>query len=92
MDFAYMKKRLMYYQFDYDDFRRGQYAEGYFSYEKDGFGRVCYTQEDVLTELEKAISEHFHDPDTYLRRADAFFDLCDDHNCERTYNTIKERC
>ncbi len=92
MDFAYMKKRLMYYQFDYDDFRRGQYAEGYFSYEKDGFGRVCYTQEDVLTELEKAISEHFHNPDAYLRRADAFFDLCDDHNCERTYNTIKERC
>ena len=90
MDFAYMKKRLMYYQFDVDDFRRGQYAEGYFSYEQDGFGKVCYTQEEVLRELETAVREHFVNPAVYVQRHDTFFDLCDANNCERTYRAVKE--
>ena len=90
MDFAYMQKRLMYYQFDYEDFRRGQYPEGYFSYEKDGFGKVCYKIDAVVSELEKAVSENFSNPDEYLTRHKNFFDLYDSHNCERNYNAIKE--
>lgn len=90
MDFAYMNKRLMYYQFDYDDFRRGQYAEGYFDYEKDGFGRVCYTLEDALDEIKNAIAEGLAQPDEYSERRRAFFDLCDDKNCERNYNAVRE--
>lgn len=92
MDFAYMKKRLMYFQFDYDDFRRGQYAEGYFSYEKDGFGKVCYTQEEAVEELTTAVREQYTNPQEYAERDNAFFDLCDGQNCERTYQAIKERC
>lgn len=90
MDFAYMNKRLMYYQFDYDDFRRGQYPEGYFSYEKDGFGKVCYELEPALDELEQAITQGFTNPDEYSRRHDSFFDLYDTNNCERNYTAIKE--
>ncbi len=88
MDFAYMKKRLMYYQFDYDDFRKGQYPEGYFSYEKDGFGPVCYRAEDALNELENAAKENFVNDAGYLAKHDAFFDLYDTSNCERNYNAI----
>ncbi|MGN0470640.1 MAG: CDP-glycerol glycerophosphotransferase family protein [Acutalibacteraceae bacterium] len=90
MDFAYMQKRLMYYQFDYEDFRRGQYPEGYFSYEKDGFGRVCYNTDEVVSEFKNAVSENFVNPDEYLTRHKNFFDLYDTHNCERNYNAIKE--
>lgn len=90
MDFAYMKKRLLYYQFDVADFRKGQYAEGYFSYEQDGFGKVCYTQEEVLAELAAAIEDGFENPSVYTERAAAFFDLYDDNNCERTYHAVKE--
>ena len=90
MDFAYMKKRLMYYQFDYEDFRKGQYGEGYFSYEKDGFGKVCYTIETALNEIERAVNEDFGNEDIYLKRHDAFFDLYDKNNCERNYRAIKE--
>lgn len=90
MDFAYMQKRLMYYQFDYEDFRRGQYPEGYFSYEKDGFGRVCYNTDEVVNEFKNAVSENFVNPDEYLTRHKNFFDLYDTHNCERNYNAIKE--
>lgn len=90
MDFAYMKKRLLYYQFDYKDFRKGQYGEGYFSYKKDGFGKVCYTLETTLDELETAVKEHFQNPNEYLKRHDVFFDLYDTNNCERNYRAIKE--
>ncbi len=90
MDFAYMKKRLMYYQFDYEDFRRGQYAEGYFDYERDGFGRVCYTLDEALDEIKTAIAQGFAEPEEYLARRNDFFDLCDDKNCERTYLAVRE--
>lgn len=90
MDFAYMKKPMLYYQFDYNMFRKGQYQEGYFSYENDGFGKVCHTLPEVLGELERAAAEHFAEPQEYRRRAEQFFDLCDDRNCERTYDALKE--
>lgn len=90
MDFAYMKKRLMYYQFDYDDFRKGQYAEGYFDYEKDGFGKVCYDQDEALLEIKNAAAEGFAQSEEYLIRENKFFDLCDGNNCGRTYNAVKE--
>ncbi len=89
MDFAYMKKRLMYYQFDYEDFRKGQYPEGYFSYEKDGFGKVCYKLESALDELETAAREKFVNEEEYLKKHDEFFDLYDKSNCERNYRAIK---
>ena len=90
MDFAYMKKRLMYYQFDYEDFRHGQYPEGYFSYEKDGFGKVCYNLNDALDEFECAVSDKFKNPEKYISRQNEFFDLYDANNCERNYKAIKE--
>ena len=90
MDFAYMKKRLMYYQFDYEDFRKGQYGEGYFSYEKDGFGKVCYDLETALNEIERAVGEKFANESVYLKRHDEFFDLYDKNNCERNYRAVKE--
>ena len=85
-----MKKRLLYYQFDYKDFRRGQYPEGYFSYENDGFGPVCYDAESVFRELETAAAEDFRNQQIYLDRHDEFFDLYDTENCERNYRAVKE--
>ena len=85
-----MKKRLMYYQFDYEDFRKGQYPQGYFSYEKDGFGPVVYNAEDALDELERAAKDDFANPGEYLSKHDGFFDLYDKNNCERNYQAITE--
>ena len=55
-DFAYMKKSLSYYHFDYDRFTKEHYQKGYFSYDKDGFGPVCKTEESLLLGLEKSAS------------------------------------
>lgn len=88
MDFAYMGKPLLYYQFDQEDFRRYQYAAGYFDYARDGFGPVCETLGDVREALRRWEERGRTNEDVYLERGRAFFTIHDDHNCKRIYQAI----
>lgn len=90
MDFAYMKKPLIYYQFDYEQFRSGHHPEGYFSFKDDGFGPVCTTWNGVVENLKNAFhkEEGFVNEDKYLSRHEKYFDLFDDENCKRNYDAI----
>lgn len=90
MDFAYMKKPLLYFQFDYEMYRKGHYLEGYFSYEKDGFGKVCRTPELLFQEMEKILEEDFRMEESYRRRAEEFYETFDAGNCERNYQAIRK--
>ena len=88
MDFAYMDKPLIYYQFDYNEFRKGHLEEGYFNYEQDGFGPVCYTDIElmnVLLNFEKVILENNF---KFQERRNNFFTLKDNKNCQRAYEAI----
>lgn len=87
-DFAYMKKPVLYYQFDYEKYRRAQYQEGYFSYKVDGFGEVVSDEDTLLAELEKILEGDIQMPSIYQSRVDKFFAFHDDKNCERTYQAI----
>lgn len=88
-DFAYMKKPLIYYQFDYDKYRKGQYQEGYFSYKDDGFGPVVYTEDALFAEIEKCIADDLKMPRKYSDRTEDFFAFRDCDNCRRTYKAIQ---
>lgn len=89
MDFAYMRKPMLYYQFDEEKFRQGQYPEGYFSYKRDGFGPFCATLEDVCVHLEHFMANGLAGEPLYTQREEAFFPLYDTNNCERNYEAIK---
>lgn len=89
MDFAYMRKPMLYYQFDEEKFRRGQYPEGYFSYKDDGFGPFCATLEDVCHDLERFMANGLAGEQLYSQREEAFFPLYDTDNCKRNYLAIK---
>lgn len=52
-DFAYLDKPVIYYQFDKSDYREKQLQNGYFSYEKDGFGPIADTDQGVTKEIIK---------------------------------------
>lgn len=88
MDFAYMKKPLIYYQFDKETFYKEQYGEAYFRYERDGFGPVEYEIGGVRQALRKYIESGFVMEDIYKKRRDEFFDLNDSGNCERNYQAV----
>lgn len=87
MDFAYMEKPVIYYHFDYEEYREKQYADGYFSYENDGFGPICKTNKELIKTF-KEIYEN-ETKKEYIKRMNNFFELKDQNNCERIYNSIK---
>lgn len=85
MDFAYMLKPILFYQFDYEEFRKKQYGEGYYNY-KDGFG-PSYTSADKLIDGIITVYENGLDI-KYINRMNDFFELKDQNNCERIYNLL----
>lgn len=89
-DVAYMSKPVIFYHFDYDEFREKHFSEGYFSYARDGMGPVVKTEKELLTQMNKMYNgTSFVTAEEYVERADRFFPLKDRHNCERIYNEIK---
>lgn len=89
MDFAYMKKPLLYYQFDYEMFRKGHYPEGYFDYCMDGFGPVCKELNELINWTEEICKGQFQELEEYEQRINRFFDENDRQNCERTVQAIR---
>lgn len=87
-DFAYMKKPLLYYQFDYEKYRRGQYQEGYYSYSKDGFGEVACNEKALLDGLRHILQNNLLMCEEFQNKVDNFFAYRDTNNCERIYNAI----
>lgn len=89
MDFGYMRKPMIYYQFDMEKFRKGQYQKGYFEYERDGFGPVCQTLQQVEEQLRLLADRNLQIDPVYLEREKEFFPMWDQKNCERNYEAIK---
>lgn len=58
-EMAILKKPVIYYQFDKDElFSRHIYAQGYFDYDKDGFGIVVLDIDNLLYELKMRLQNH----------------------------------
>lgn len=89
-DFAYMRKPVIYYQFDKNEYRERHYKEGYFSYEKDGFGPVLEKEEDVIESLSQYVNNGFQIDSKYKNRMEVFFVPHDNANCKRTFEVIKD--
>lgn len=87
-DFAYMKKPLIYYQFDYDEYRKSHYKEGFFNYENDGFGCVVKKQSSLLVELENILK--YGIDKKYVDKVNSTFKYVDHNNCKRLYDKIME--
>lgn len=90
-DFGYLKKPVVYSQFDKDEFFAGHsYSEGYFSYEDNGFGPVCRNLESTVDALVKELENDCRNDPKYIKRIEEFYPFFDDKSCERVYNSICE--
>ncbi|MBQ8317646.1 MAG: CDP-glycerol glycerophosphotransferase family protein [Lachnospiraceae bacterium] len=91
-DFAYMRKPVVYAQFDSDMFFSGEhtYTKGYFDYEKNGFGEVLHDLDSTVDTIIDYMKNDCKMKDEYKRRAEEFFAFHDQNNCERVYNKIVE--
>lgn len=88
-DMAYMNRPVIYYQFDYDEYRAGQHPEGYYSYEKDGFGCILKNEDSLVFKLNDIVKQNFKVELEYRKRAESFFCLRDGKNCSRIFEAIE---
>ena len=89
-DFAYMKKPVVYSQFDRETFYEGHtYNQGYFSYERDGFGPVCTDYESAVKTITDLVMNDCREPEEYRQRVETFFAFTDKDNCRRVFEEIR---
>lgn len=87
-DVAYLKKPIIYYQFDQEEFRKYHYKESYFDFNRDGFGPVCTNKNELFEAIELCFENNMKMANEYEKRCDGFFKIRDDKNCERIFDEI----
>lgn len=85
-DFAYLKKPVIYYQFDKE--YHFDVDTAYFKYESDGFGPVAKNHDEIKELILNLIDNNCQMDGEYQRRVDGFFKYHDKNNSKRVYEEI----
>ncbi len=89
-DAAYLYRPILYCQFDREEFFEGHvYREGYFDYERDGFGEVEHDLDGIAARMVEYMERSCRVKEKYRKRMDGFFAFRDRKNSERVYEAIK---
>lgn len=86
-DFAYMGKPMIFFQFDYDEYRRRHFQSGYFDY-GESFGPVAGDMEALLRATEHYLQNDFSMESVYKDRIAEYFPKRDKENCKRVFEAI----
>ena len=91
-DVAYLRKPVVYAQFDRESFYSGEhvYVRGYFEHERDGFGEVETDLAATVDRLIEYMQNGCRLKDKYRARIEAFFAFDDSDNCRRVYEKLRE--
>lgn len=89
-DMVYMKKPVIFYQFDEEQFRKYHYRAGWFDYHRTAFGPFCCTPGEVVAELQRKLESSFAVSVAYLAEHRDIFPLYDQRNCERIYQLLAD--
>lgn len=89
-DFAYLRKPVIYYQPDREEFFSGSHtvAKGYFDYDRDGFGEVCKDAQILKDTILSYLEDRCMLKEMYKERINNTFPYADKNNCERVYQRI----
>ena len=87
-DVAFLKKPIIYYQFDKEKFFKSHYTKGYYDYEKDGFGDVIEKEEELIEKIKFYIKNDCQAEDKHIKQIDNTFMYLNRENSERVYKEI----
>ena len=87
-DFGYMKRPVIYYQYDEEEYFKKHYIKGYFDYRRDGFGPVVNSFNELLLKISKYLNNGFVTDNNYLDNKAKFFPLFDNNNSRRIFEAI----
>nr|WP_255521700.1 CDP-glycerol glycerophosphotransferase family protein [Frondihabitans sp. VKM Ac-2883] len=82
---------LVYFHFDFSQFFSGSHSgrQGYFNYERDGFGPVVETVDGMYSALSGIADRQYRSEDTYVARTAATFPVRDGQSAERVLGAMK---
>ncbi|MBP5246623.1 MAG: CDP-glycerol glycerophosphotransferase family protein, partial [Fibrobacter sp.] len=86
----YMKKPIVLFQFDRDEYRSGHQGVGYFDPDQDGFGPVGLDVERTVDLVAGYLERNCELEDLYADRIREFFKYTDAENCKRNFEAILE--
>lgn len=86
-DFSYLKKPIVYYQ---SRSLAPQNNAADFNYAQDGFGKVFYELDGLVSEICELIEKGCICDREYAERSSAFFAHSDRNNCKRIFDTVFE--
>lgn len=90
-DFAYLKKPVIYSQFDEETFYNNHtWGKGYFTYRTDGFGPITNTLDETVETLIRYIKNGCRMEEKYVNKVENFFAYTDRNNCRRVYEAVTE--
>ena len=87
-DFVYMKKPVIFFQYDLEKFRQAHYANGWFDYNF-SFGPVISSKDNLINTIKQCIDQNFIMDKEYKSRVDEYFPLRDAFNTQRVFDCIK---
>ena len=87
-DFAYMKKPIVFYQFDEEMYRKYHYKQGWYDYHSTAFGKSCKNASEVLSILKQHCENSFVVSDSFLAEHSRTFPLYDSCNCKRIFELL----
>lgn len=87
-DMFYMKKPVIFYQFDEEEFRSFHYEEGWFDYHNNPFGKSYKTAGEVLDALEELAATGYKVSGEFEEAHKREFQLYDRKNSERVYEFL----
>ncbi len=90
-DFAYLRKPVIYYQFDQEEFfAHHTYKKGYFDYYDSGFGEVILYDQELFSLIKSYVKNQCALKTKYKERINQFFTYEDHNCCKRIIERVKE--
>jgi CDP-glycerol glycerophosphotransferase (TagB/SpsB family) len=87
---AFLRRLVFYYQFDRETFYGvdHNWREGYFDYERDGFGPVALSGSQLMSHIHQYFAQGTKLDPVYLARMERAIPDRDSKSCERTFQGI----
>lgn len=87
-DMYYLKKPVLFYQFDQADYLANE--KSYMDYDTELFGDVTFDSESTIDSIAYYINNNFVEKPEYTDLRQKFFTYMDHHNSERIYEAIRD--
>jgi len=87
-DMVYMKRSVVFYQFDVEKFRKYHYEQGWFDYNTTSFGKAVSSSDNLVKEVRRIVEANFQVDQKFIDEHHKTFPLYDMMNSKRIYDLL----